>query len=90
MKIYSKVLLMLSMVTFGMSALAEDVSTEVALACKAKGFTTTTLINCPEYHELIKHLQSVAGSAVNDPKIKAENKAAMDASVDTAGVNKNN
>lgn len=87
----SKVLLIISMGTlFVMSSFAQDVDivTDAVRVCNAKGIKPLT--NCPEYNEAIKQAQAVMGNAVNDPKIKAENKAAIDEAVDMAGVNKNN
>ena len=63
---------------------AEDIVNEAIQSCMNRNVLPLT--KCPEYNAAIKQAQQIGSNAVNNPAIKAENKAAIDKAVAAAGI----
>ena len=80
-----KILVLILSGLMTMSYAETDFVNDAIKICLAKN---QPLKQCPEYNEAISKAQHIGNTAVNDPKIKAQNKAAIDQAVAISGANK--
>lgn len=87
MKLITLILFAILSLSIVQACVAEDIVNEATQSCINRNILPLT--KCPEYNAAMKQAQQIAGSAVNDPTIKAENKAAIDKAVAAAGITNN-